>query len=75
MPADKPLKFKLMIESFNDGMRTLEDVAYVLESAAERLREMACTPELLTATLRDINGNAVGHLELRNAVDAGVDDV
>jgi hypothetical protein len=75
VPAEKPLKFTLQIESLNAGMRTREDVACLLEGAAAMLRELTCTPQVLAATLRDINGNNVGSFQLYDAVEPGeVDD-
>lgn len=69
MPASKPLTLTVLIESLNAGMRTRDDVAACLEDAAAKLREFACTPRHITASLRDVNGNTVGHLTLRNAVE------
>ena len=70
-PADRPLQFSMTIESGNAACQTREDVAALLEAAAAKLREFRITPEHLTATVHDANGNRVGSWLLRWAKEPG----
>ncbi len=72
-PTDQPLQFSMTIESGNAGCQTRDDVAAILEEAARKLREFSCTPEHLSSTVRDVNGNQVGSWLLRWAKEP--DDV
>lgn len=49
------ISFSLNVSSSNEGVRTRDDVAWMLEDTARKLRE-----GIHEGNVRDINGNTVG---------------
>lgn len=57
-------RFTLEIELGNDAMRSDEDIARALKGVAEKVEYDGIISKL-PKRIRDINGNTVGHYEVR----------